>query len=142
MSFTICSGVARVSDFCLICASPKSYDEPEILPSSSHPVCLRSADAGQSEAAKRTVNLFTVPYAFDFSRDDKFFKRDREADGKRDTVYVSNRNRSIAISASVYDPENVSKLMSHEAYMAKMEADNLNEIKYLNDETSDGRLAC
>jgi hypothetical protein len=25
-----------------------SYDEPEILPSSSHPMCLRSADAGHS----------------------------------------------------------------------------------------------
>jgi len=25
-----------------------SYDEPEILPSSSHPICLMNADAGQS----------------------------------------------------------------------------------------------
>ena len=38
--------VARVSDSCLICASPKSYDEPEILPSSSHPICLRGAAVG------------------------------------------------------------------------------------------------
>ena len=50
ISFTICSGVARVSDFCLICASPKSYDEPEILPSSSHPVCPRCPAAGHSSS--------------------------------------------------------------------------------------------
>ena len=55
MSFTIRpDGVAGVPDFCLICASPWSYDEPEpkvrvseLLPSSSQPVCLMSADAGQ-----------------------------------------------------------------------------------------------
>ncbi|MFO1121540.1 MAG: hypothetical protein U1F47_04360 [Hyphomicrobiales bacterium] len=34
------------SDFCLICAFSWSYDEPEILPSSSQPVGLMSADAG------------------------------------------------------------------------------------------------
>ena len=45
--------VARGSDFCLICASPVSYDEPEILPSSSHPIRLRSADAGQATIAAR-----------------------------------------------------------------------------------------
>jgi hypothetical protein len=93
-----------------------------------------------SEAAKRTVQLFTVPYAFDFSRDFKFIKREEQADGKRDTVYFSDRNRSIAISASVYDPANVGTLLSREAYVAKMEADNLSDIKYVNDETPDGRL--
>ena len=53
MFFTIYSGVARVSDFavadlrfCHICASPKSYGEPGLLPSSSHPICLRSAAVG------------------------------------------------------------------------------------------------
>jgi transposase len=30
--------------------SSKGYDEPEILPSSTHPICLMSADGGQSEA--------------------------------------------------------------------------------------------
>jgi hypothetical protein len=49
ISYTICSGVARVSDFCLICAYPVSYDEPEILSSSSCPICLRTADAGHRE---------------------------------------------------------------------------------------------
>jgi hypothetical protein len=39
-------GRRRVSDLCLICASPKSYDEPEILPSSSPPVCHKGAEAG------------------------------------------------------------------------------------------------
>lgn len=93
-----------------------------------------------SEAAKRTVHLFTVPYAFDFSRDYKFTKREEQADGKRDTVYFSDRNRTIVISASVYDPANVGKLMSREAYTAKMKADNFTDIKYVNDETPDGRL--
>jgi len=54
ISFTICLGVvARVSDFavadlrlCLICASSKSYDEPEVHSSSSHSDYLKSADAG------------------------------------------------------------------------------------------------
>ena len=34
-----------------------SYDEPEILPSSSHPVCLKSADAGQLDQVKRLKEL-------------------------------------------------------------------------------------
>ena len=51
MFFTTCSEVVFVvSDFCFICASPKSYDEPEILSSSSQPVCLMSADAGYAAA--------------------------------------------------------------------------------------------
>src|SRR5258708_31447469 len=36
-----------VSDFCPIFASPWSYDEPEILPCSTRPFCLTSADGGQ-----------------------------------------------------------------------------------------------
>ncbi len=59
MSFTICSGVpARVSDFCLICASPKSYDEPEILTSSSHPICLKGPPPDNKALAKRRPSLF------------------------------------------------------------------------------------
>src|SRR5258707_6997922 len=51
MSFTTRSDdTLVVSDFCLICASPLSYDEPEILPSSSHPFCPTSANGRQSEA--------------------------------------------------------------------------------------------
>jgi len=43
------SRVARGrEELCLICVSPESYDEPEILPSSSHPVCLGNADAVQA----------------------------------------------------------------------------------------------
>ena len=93
-----------------------------------------------SEAAKRTVHLFTIPYAFDFSRDYKFIKREGQSDGKRDTVYFSYRNRTIVISASIYEPAKVGKLMSRETYTAKMKADNFTEIKYVNDETPDGRL--
>src|SRR5271167_4675113 len=48
MSFTTCSDdTLVVSDLCLICASPWSYDEPEILPCSTRPICLTSADGGQ-----------------------------------------------------------------------------------------------
>ncbi len=62
MSFTICSGVpARVSDFCLICASPKSYDEPEILTSSSHPICLKGPAAGQQSTCQKAAVPFWVP---------------------------------------------------------------------------------
>src|SRR5215213_475951 len=49
MFFTTCSdAIFDVSDFCLICASPESYDEPEILSSSSQPICLMRADAGHA----------------------------------------------------------------------------------------------
>lgn len=92
------------------------------------------------EAAKRTVHLFTEPYVFDFSRDYKFIKRVDPEAGKRDTVVFANDNKSIAISASVYDPTSTGKLMSRDAYTAKMTADNASDIKYINDETSDGRL--
>ena len=37
----------RHSGRLLICLLLLSYDEPEILPPSSHPVCLMTADAGQ-----------------------------------------------------------------------------------------------
>src|SRR5215469_13965457 len=48
MSFTTCSaGALADPDFCLIFAPSKGYDEPEVLPSSTHPVCLTIADAGQ-----------------------------------------------------------------------------------------------
>src|SRR5271155_5517826 len=49
MSFTTCSDdTLVVSDFCLISASPWSYDEPEILPCSTRLICLTSADGGQT----------------------------------------------------------------------------------------------
>src|ERR1700730_12119499 len=34
------------TDFCVIFAPSEGYDEPEILPSSIHPICLMSADGG------------------------------------------------------------------------------------------------
>jgi hypothetical protein len=101
-----------------------------VLAAASHP----------TEAAKRTVHLFSEPYVFDFSRDYKFIKREEQADGKRDTVYFSDRNRTIVISASVYDPAKVGKLMSREAYAAKMKSDKSTNIEYVNDETPDGRF--
>ena len=93
-----------------------------------------------SEAAKRTVHLFTNPYVFDFPREYKFIKRVDLKDGKRDTVLFANKNKSIAISASAYDPAKAGKLMSREAYTAKMNTNKSTEIKYINDETSDGLL--
>ena len=48
ISLTTCSDDTLVaSDFSLISASPSSYDEPEILPSSTRSFCLTSADGGQ-----------------------------------------------------------------------------------------------
>src|SRR6516225_5525981 len=40
-------------DFCPIFAPQEGYDEPEILPSSTHPTCLMSADGGQSGVRPR-----------------------------------------------------------------------------------------
>jgi hypothetical protein len=48
MSFMTCSaGALTGTDFCLIFAPSKGYDEPEILPSSIRSICLTGADAGQ-----------------------------------------------------------------------------------------------
>src|SRR6266567_1081071 len=47
---TSVAGSFSGTDFCLIFAPCEGYDEPEILPSSTHPICLMSADGGQSLA--------------------------------------------------------------------------------------------
>src|SRR2546430_16414973 len=61
---TSVAGSFSGTDFCLIFAPCEGYDEPEILPSSTHPICLMSADGGQfvnpanvavAEAALRDV---------------------------------------------------------------------------------------
>src|SRR5208282_5670314 len=58
MSFTTCSDDALVvSDFCLIFASPWSYDEPEILPCSTRPFCLTSADGRHAKDYKLDVSI-------------------------------------------------------------------------------------
>src|SRR5436190_14301860 len=48
------------TDFCLIFAPCEGYDEPEILPSSTHPICLMSADGGQSLTAGGRYNLAAI----------------------------------------------------------------------------------
>ncbi len=49
MSFTTCSaGSFAGTDFCFIFAPSKGYDEPEILPCSTPPICLMTADGGHS----------------------------------------------------------------------------------------------
>lgn len=93
-----------------------------------------------SEAAKRTVHLFKEPFVFNFARDYKFIERVDPDSGKRDAVLFASNNKSIAIMASVYDPANTSKLMSRDAFVAKMKADKATDIIYVNDETPDGRL--
>src|SRR5258706_15990384 len=45
---TSVAGSFSGTDFCLIFAPCEGYDEPEILPSSTHPICLMSADGGHS----------------------------------------------------------------------------------------------
>src|SRR3990167_4970382 len=48
ISFMTCSaGALTGTDFCLIFAPSKGYDDPEILPSSPRQICLIGADAGQ-----------------------------------------------------------------------------------------------
>src|SRR5258705_6846707 len=48
---TSVAGSFSGTDFCLIFAPCEGYDEPEILPSSTHPICLMSADGGHRDAA-------------------------------------------------------------------------------------------
>src|SRR5258707_7709996 len=48
---TSVAGSFSGTDFCLIFAPCEGYDEPEILPSSTHPICLMSADGGHAYAA-------------------------------------------------------------------------------------------
>src|SRR5450631_1468089 len=55
MSFTTFSaGSFTGPDFCLIFA-PHGYDEPEILPSENHPICLTGADVGHKEAEHEPI---------------------------------------------------------------------------------------
>jgi ABC transporter substrate binding protein len=49
------------TDFCLIFAPCKGYDEPEILPSSTHPICLTSADGGQAGDDQMHISLRVCP---------------------------------------------------------------------------------
>src|ERR1700720_3177543 len=56
ISLTTCSDDTLVaSDFCLISASPSSYDEPEILPSSTRSFCLTSADGGHCDGLQLSL---------------------------------------------------------------------------------------
>ena len=51
MFFTTCVGGSFTgTDFCLIFAPCEGYDEPKILPSSTHPICLTSADGSGMKA--------------------------------------------------------------------------------------------
>src|SRR2546423_5267945 len=54
---TSVAGSFSGTDFCLIFAPCEGYDEPEILPSSTHPICLMSADGGH-EASDRCALSF------------------------------------------------------------------------------------
>jgi hypothetical protein len=47
---TCCSAVSAGPDFCVIFASFKGYDEPEILRYQTTPLCLMVADGGQPKS--------------------------------------------------------------------------------------------
>lgn len=98
------------------------------------------ANALPSAAAKRTMHLLAETYALDFARSYVFVKRMNPPGSRRDTVLFQDGNKTIAVSASLYVAENTGKLMSREAYMAKMKAEKAVDVKYVNDETADGRL--
>lgn len=93
-----------------------------------------------SAAAKRTMHLLADTYALNFSRDYVFVKRMNPAGSKRDTLLFQDGNKSILVSASPYVAANAGKLMSQDDYMAKMKAEKASEVKYINEETADGRL--
>src|SRR5258706_6527624 len=54
---TSVAGSFSGTDFCLIFAPCEGYDEPEILPSSTHPICLMSADGGQRVLCRKQSDL-------------------------------------------------------------------------------------
>src|SRR5438445_6352167 len=64
---TSVAGSFSGTDFCLIFAPCEGYDEPEILPSSTHPICLMSADGGQVKCSARSTqqirHRLTAPQA-------------------------------------------------------------------------------
>lgn len=103
-------------------------------------LALLMCAAQPASAAKRTVHLLAGTYVFNFSRDFAFVKRMNPPGSKRDTLLFEKGNKSIVISASPYAAENAGKLMSREDYMAKMSSDKASAVKYVNDETPDGRL--
>src|SRR5258705_6930259 len=53
---TSVAGSFSGTDFCLIFAPCEGYDEPEILPSSTHPICLMSADGGHPRRPRNYPN--------------------------------------------------------------------------------------
>ena len=56
MFFTTCSAdTFSGTDFCLIFAPSMGYDEPEILPCSTHRFCLTIADANRCSRARQSV---------------------------------------------------------------------------------------
>src|SRR6266550_2415689 len=57
---TSVAGSFSGTDFCLIFAPCEGYDEPEILPSSTHPICLMSADGGH-QAIKNHWRCADIP---------------------------------------------------------------------------------
>src|SRR3954470_7476031 len=61
---TSVAGSFSGTDFCLIFAPCEGYDEPEILPSSTHPICLMSADGGQPDECRRSFQEKHVPAGF------------------------------------------------------------------------------
>src|SRR3989442_15746878 len=61
---TSVAGSFSGTDFCLIFAPCEGYDEPEILPSSTHPICLMSADGGHRHSPdepRNDVNICAFP---------------------------------------------------------------------------------
>src|SRR5262245_31720055 len=60
--FTICvAGSFSGTDFCLIFTPCEGYDEPEILPSSTHPICLTSADGAHRPAGLPAADACVRP---------------------------------------------------------------------------------
>src|SRR2546421_6145340 len=59
---TSVAGSFSGTDFCLIFAPCEGYDEPEILPSSTHPICLMSADGGHCDVFVRDIGPEGLEY--------------------------------------------------------------------------------
>ena len=75
-----------------------SADEPEILPSSTHPICLRSADGGQVRSYPLRVPLREMDFN---SHRQRFYER-RICDTKPISPYFASR--AVAVGSTTEGP--------------------------------------
>src|SRR5246500_5696161 len=106
---TSVAGSFSGTDFCLIFAPCEGYDEPEILPSSTHPICLMSADGGQSYSLARQIQIEDlVDEILEIADDSSNDWIDREGpDGKKHRVFNPDSIRRSKLRIGARKPATV-----------------------------------